>query len=205
MAIASEGSFGPHPSLYFVPADDEFLLFIDKENELEIIERELSTDTNFNAGEIKSEKELKGFANTALFPTHGLILRKNKDDYSAIKKGITDWETLMNAYYHFGKVDGMAYVATDMRALYNPTRMKVIEKAVQKLANKINSNCPQCNTPGFGITGAKPGLPCDLCGSPTHSTLSYIYACGKCTFRKEMKYPSGKTKEDPAYCDICNP
>ena len=30
LAIASEGSFGPHPSISFIPADDEFLLFIDK-------------------------------------------------------------------------------------------------------------------------------------------------------------------------------
>jgi len=43
MAIASEGSFGPHPSVFFVSADDEFLIFIDKKNGLEIIARELST------------------------------------------------------------------------------------------------------------------------------------------------------------------
>jgi len=71
MAIASEGSFGPHPSIFFVPADDEFLLFIDKKNELEIIVRELSTETNFNAAEIKSEKALKEYANAAYFPSHG--------------------------------------------------------------------------------------------------------------------------------------
>ena len=47
LAVASEGSFGPHPTIYFVPADDEFLLFFDKKNDLEIIVRELSTETNF--------------------------------------------------------------------------------------------------------------------------------------------------------------
>lgn len=205
MAIASEGSFGPHPSLFFVPADDEFLLFIDKKNELEIIVREISTETNFNAAEIKSETELKDFANAAQFPSHGLILRKHKEDYSKIKKGITNWETLLNAYRHFSKTDGLAYVETDMRAMYNPTRMKVIKKAAQKLADKINSQCPECKTPGFGITDSKQGLPCELCKFPTRSTLSYIYTCQKCNFQKEIKYPNGKTKEDPMYCDICNP
>ena len=29
LGIASEGSFGPHPSMFFVNADDEFLIFID--------------------------------------------------------------------------------------------------------------------------------------------------------------------------------
>lgn len=205
MAIASEGSFGPHPSLFFVPADDEFLLFMDRKNDLEIIVREISTETNFNSAEIKSETELKDFANAAQFPSHGLILRKNKNDYAEIKKGITDWDTLLEAYRYFSKTDGLAYVETDMRAMYNPTRMKVIKKAAQKLADKINSQCPECKTPGFGITDSKQGLPCELCKFPTRSTLSYIYACQKCNFQKEVKYPNGKTKEDPMYCDICNP
>ena len=42
---------------FFLPADEEFLLFIDKKNKLEIIVRELSTETNFNSSEIKTEKE----------------------------------------------------------------------------------------------------------------------------------------------------
>ena len=30
LAIASEGSFGAHPSLFFVPADEEWLIFIER-------------------------------------------------------------------------------------------------------------------------------------------------------------------------------
>jgi hypothetical protein len=30
LGIASEGSFGSHPSIFFAQADDEFLIFIDK-------------------------------------------------------------------------------------------------------------------------------------------------------------------------------
>ena len=48
LAIASEGSFGPHPTLFFIPADDEILVFVDKKNGLEIIAREISTESNFN-------------------------------------------------------------------------------------------------------------------------------------------------------------
>lgn len=47
LAVASEGSFGPHPYLFFVPANEELLLFLDKKNNLEITVRELTTDTNF--------------------------------------------------------------------------------------------------------------------------------------------------------------
>lgn len=205
LLVASEGSFGMHPTPYFIPADEEFLIFIDKQNDIEILVRELSVDTNFSGTEIKSEEELISFANLIQFPSHALILRKHKEDFIEIKKGITNWDKLLNTYNQINKMDGKAYVETDMRAMFNPTRMKVIEKATQKLAAKIKSTCPQCSFPGFAITDAKPGLPCKLCGFPTRSTLSYIYNCIKCNFTREENHPNGKTKEDPMYCDICNP
>jgi len=205
MAIASEGSFGQHPSIFFVQADDEFLLFMDKKNNLEIIARELSTETNFNGAEIKSEKELRDFANSSNFPSHGLILRKEKDDFTEIVKGITDWNKLFEVYNEYIKLYGSVYLETDMRAMYNPTRMTVIEKATIKLAHKMNNFCPKCNTPGFGVTEAKKGLPCELCNFPTRSTLSHMYSCQKCSFTLEEKYPFKKQKEDPMYCDFCNP
>lgn len=205
LAIASEGSFNPHPTIYFVPADDEFLLFMDKQNGLEIIVRELSTETNFNSAEIKTEEELNAFAGKAQFPSHGLIIRKSKEDFTDIVKGITNFEHLNTSFKHFILSYGTAFVETDMRAMYNPTRMKVIEKATKKLADKINSLCPVCKTPGFSITDVKQGLPCERCNFPTRSTLSYIYTCQKCFYAKEEKNPNSKFTEDPSYCDVCNP
>lgn len=205
LGVANEGSFGSHPSLFFVNADDEFLIFIDSKNKLEIIVRELSVDTNFNGKEIQSHNELMDFAKVVGFPEHGLILRKSKEDNSEIHKGITDNITLNNSFEHFYSNCNSVYVETDMRAMFNPTRMKVIEKAILKLVQKIQSTCPQCNTPGFGITDSKKGLECSLCGSPTKSTLSYIYVCQHCQFTKEEMYPNNKTSEDPTYCDYCNP
>lgn len=205
LGIASEGSFGSHPTIFFVPADDEFLIFIDKKNNLEIIERELSTQTNFTGDEIKSEKQLTDFANSVKFPSHALILRKAKNDNTEIIKGITDTEVLKKSFQLLIEKYGSAFAETDMRALYNPTRMGVIEIAAKKLVAKIKSCCPACNTPGFGITEAKQGLPCSLCGFKTRSTLSYIYQCKNCDFVKEEKFPKQKFAEDPMYCDICNP
>lgn len=37
LAIASEGSFGSHPTIYFAAADDEFLIFIDKKIILKLV------------------------------------------------------------------------------------------------------------------------------------------------------------------------
>jgi hypothetical protein len=205
LVIASEGSFGPHPSMPFVHADDEILLFIDKKNNLEIFTRILTTETNFNASEIRTKAELKEFALQAKFPSHGLIIKKSKHDFSDLKKGITNWKILTDAFDEFVHLNGSAYIETDMRAMYNPTRMEVIEKTTHKLVSKIHSTCPTCNTPGLGITGIKEGLPCNLCNMPTRSILSYIYECQQCDFSKEEKYPNQKETEDPMYCDFCNP
>jgi len=205
LGIASEGSFGAHPSIFFASADDEFLIFIDKKNNLEIIVRELSMQTNFNGREIKTEKELLDFAELVKFPSHGLILRKSKSDTSAIIKGITTTSQLKQAFRKLMDTSDAIYAETDMRAMYNPSRMTVIENATKKLVEKINSCCPQCRIPGFGVTAVKKGLECSLCGSPTKATLSFIYSCQICNFIKEEMYPNKKTSEDPMYCDYCNP
>jgi hypothetical protein len=83
--------------------------------------------------------------------------------------------------------------------------MKVIAEVTEKLIKKIQSTCPNCSIPGFGITDAKVGLPCQQCNLPTKSTLSYIYACLACGHQEEKKHPHAKTSEDPMYCDFCNP
>lgn len=205
LAIASEGSFGAHPSLFFANADDEFLIFIDRKNDLEIIVRELSTDTNFNGSEIDNEEALFSFAQEAKFPSHGLILRKSKNEKEAIFKGITSLAILKKTFHQLMQKYGSVYVETDMRAHFNPSRMVVIEKATRKLIEKIKACCPECSCPGFGVTAVHHGLPCSTCGSPTRSTLSYSYSCQKCNFTEEKRYPNNKTTEDPAYCDYCNP
>ncbi|HEX4875028.1 MAG TPA: DUF6671 family protein [Chitinophagaceae bacterium] len=205
LGVASEGSFGPHPFLYFIPANDELLIFIDRKNGFEIIVRELSTDTNFAGSTVLTKQELNDFAERVQFPSHGIILRPSPDNYTVITKGITDVATLHRVFNELMAQFGNVYAETDMRAHFNPLRMKVISKAVIKLTEKIASFCPQCNAPGFGVSDIREGLPCQLCGSPTRSTLSHVYSCHRCEYRTEKLYPNEKKEEDPMYCDYCNP
>lgn len=205
LAIASEGSFGSHPSLFFVQADDELVMLLDKKNELEIVAREISTVTNFNAQEVTSENELLAFAKKSLFPAHGIILKKSRANFSEMVKGICSVDELLNSYHRLKDRKGYVYAETDMRALYNPSRMRVIEQATIKLISKIKSSCPKCSTPGFSITDTVSGLPCETCNSPTRSALSHIYQCQKCGYQEEKKYPLGKKYENPQHCNWCNP
>lgn len=205
LCVASEGSFGPHPELVFVGADDELVMLVDRKNGFEIVARELSLTTNFNQAQINSEEALRDFATKAHFPEHALILKDRNSQWSQIVKGIHQWEVLLEVYHQMAMHQLPIYVETDMRAMHNPTRMSVIEQATKKLIEKVLSLCPQCRYPGFGIVKANPGLPCQWCKAPTRSVLSYIYACAHCGFEKEELFPHQKNTEDPMYCSFCNP
>ncbi|HEX8576546.1 MAG TPA: DUF6671 family protein [Flavobacterium sp.] len=205
LVVASEGSFGPHPSVFFAHADEELLMIIDTKNDLEIIAREISLDTNFNGSQVTSESRLTAFAEQAKFPSHALILKPSENNFSKIVKGITSIEELIQHFHKFVSEFGKAYVETDMRAMYNPTRMAVIATAAEKLVTTIKNCCPNCHTPGFSVNSVKSGLPCEICNFPTKSTLSFIYKCKKCLYESEEKFPHQKYTEDPMYCDYCNP
>lgn len=205
LAIASEGSFGPHPELCFLNADDELLYFFDNHHGLEITVREISFHTNFRGRVIRTQDELYAFAELAMFPSHALILRDSAGGTGVIYKGINEWKTLLECYGEIFSLHGQVYLETDMRAMYNPTRMEVIRQASKKLFKKILNQCPACSMPGFDIRNSIKGLPCGLCGCPTNSVLSHTYSCVKCNYSIEDHFPNKKQKEDPLYCQICNP
>jgi len=205
LAVASEGSFGPHPTIYFAAADEELLLFHDKKLEIEIVVKELSTATNYATDTITTWDELQDFAKKSGFPEHALILRKSHEDLIDIKKGITDSIELKEFFIDLKQRHPKVCVETDMRALYNPSRLLVIEQAGRKLAGVIIARCPSCSSPGFGIIGVTSGLACSLCGNPTNSTLAHVYGCKKCGHRDERLFPNNKREEDPMFCDYCNP
>lgn len=204
LAIASEGSFGPHPTLFIAPGDDELIMLKDLTNGVEIIARELTLDTNFSASLITNLEELETFLVQAKFPGHAVIIRKSEDSRGMVK-GVNDPELMAKLGQKYLNDYGSFFIETDMRAMHNPSRMQAIARAADKLFAKALSLCPSCSTPGFSITDIRPGLPCSACRFPTASALSHIYCCVKCGFSTETKYPNGKEAEEPMYCDMCNP
>lgn len=205
LAVANEGSFGPHPFIGFVSSDEELVVLVDAKHQLQIAAKGLSTETNFDGKKCSSFAQVKAFAEQVHFPTHGLIIRKEKESTLPIIKGITDWDVLEKEASTFIQAYGHLFVETDMRAMYNPTRMKVIETAAKKLIIKIFSSCTQCHAPGYDVVDYVSGLPCSNCGTPTRSTLAHLYKCSNCNFEEKKMFPYGKETEDPMYCDVCNP
>lgn len=205
LVIASEGSFGPHPVLGFVPVDAELLMLKDLKNDLEISVTELSLSVNFGSTEVASCAELLAFAARFKFPSHGLILKGHERGRLLCFKGITDEAALIHYFGVLKRRCSKVLVETDMRALFNPTRMEVIGQAAQKLAARVKCLCPACQKPGFGVVKAIPGLPCSECGLPTRSVKVHLLQCQPCGHREEVLYPNGNQFEEPMYCDFCNP
>ena len=161
--------------------------------------------TNFMGKYIETEGELLAFAKTVGFPDHALILRSSKEGSGAIYKGIQTPEELSHYFKEISQQYGTVFAETDMRALYNPTRMKIIEQCTRKLIQTIRCFCPACGAPGFGVGTSLSGLPCKLCATPTRSVLGYVRNCRQCGHTEETMYPNGKKYEDPMFCDCCNP
>jgi hypothetical protein len=209
LAIASEGSFGPHPQIPFVPCDREIVLLLDQEHKLEIVGQAISTDTNYRSQTIRSVDEALAFAQAVGFPGHGLVVMPTAvgSPASVIAKGITTATALTHAVETAltHSANGAVHIETDMRAHYNPTRMKVIAEATADLVRAIAQRCPNCGCPGFAIVRRNPGLPCAWCKTPTLLTLSVAYGCQRCNFEQTEHFPDGQQSADPGNCAYCNP
>lgn len=207
LGLASEGSFGPHPAIPYLPCNRELVILLDATHDLEIVGYDFSTDTNYRQQVVNSLEAALAFAQQIGFPSHGLVAMPTADspEPAAIVKGIVTESELREAVTPWLQRQGSVYLETDMRAMLNPTRMQAIARATQDLIRKLRSHCPQCDAPGFDVSDRKPGLPCGLCYTPTDLTLATVYRCQKCSFTQDRLYPDGIELADPAQCAYCNP
>jgi hypothetical protein len=204
LVLSSEGSFGPHPQLFFVPFNQELLLLQDFSRNLEIWVSQNSTDTNYAGAEIADKDSLLVFAHSIGFPDHAIILKNQQNAFSACYKGLTTEFALLEAYNYIKEHFGSVYAETDMRAMHNPRRMKAIAQACELLLNRMKSICEGCRLPGFGMAMFVPGQPCAFCNTPTHLPFKRILSCPHCQFSIE-EHLASHGGADPGSCSICNP
>lgn len=204
LSIASEGSFGPHPAFPFMPCDHEIMVFLDLKNNWVIAEQYVTPHTNYRTMSITPETKLDDFLEKARFPEHALTLQTHLDK-RVIAKGIRDIYTLQAALARGFQEETALFLATDMRAMMNPTRMKAIAELAEKLVLRIDTHCAQCACPGFGLKSTKGALPCSLCGSATTFYEKEIWGCIACEHKEDRMRRDGLLKADPTYCNYCNP
>lgn len=208
LALASEGSFGPHPETGFIPAGQELLHFADRARDFALTVSLTTAETNYRMAEVDSLDALTEFAQRARFPSHALILATGpRDAQRRILKGIRDETALAQAFANLQRESGetAVWVETDMRASHNPTRMAAIAQLAQTLATRLDTPCPACGLPGWGQVDALTGLPCAWCGTPTRLVHSVVHGCVKCGHSERRERPDGRATADPGHCPECNP
>ncbi len=205
LGLANEGAFVTDPYAGMLPWNNELIVLIDQQHQLEI--------TGFSGAPAQNEnsyvshwEEMERFAESALFPSHYLVVKPTDEYHPQSKKGIHTLTELKEAFEWAKSLStkGIVYVENDLRAFANPTRMENIRRAAVDLANKMISLCPQCQTPGFWIKDIKRGLPCNACGLATDQEITKIWGCAHCKYEemealKELKFAH------PSKCHHCNP
>lgn len=204
LGLASEGSFGPDPFTGMFSWNVEMIVWIDDLLGIEVVGVASGT-TNFAHRVTADWMDAEAFARGAGFPEHGLVVRPRREDDPRLRKGITDWQALREAFrWACGEADnGCAFMETDVRAHLNPTRMATIGLAAQDLARKLCTRCPVCAAPGFQLAESVPGLPCEECGAPTREARADIHLCVRCGHRVTVQRPS--ISAPAGRCDWCNP
>lgn len=221
LGLASEGSFGSHPQIAFIAGSSEILVFLDDELSIEIAESLTSANTNFANISVGSIDEAESFLLKVKFPSHGVIVQPDLRDQDFVsnigrailnkkaimQKGIQDKESLMSAirYCKQYSKNGLVRIETDMRAHMNPTRMRVLRSLAIKLARRLRSCCPQCNCPGFGLTGVKGFLHCAVCRYPSSAPAFELHSCARCGYSKTVPRSDGLSEVEAKNCQICNP
>lgn len=202
--IASEGSFGPHPTVSFLPGDVEYLLFYDSETDKYVCEVEVSTETNFAHMDLRKNDRIDKFLELTKFGTHAVTVRALEDDI-ILGKGIYQFDRLQMILDQYFKEYDVIRLETDMRAMMNPTRMRVIARVAEKLAVRLSRSCPECSHYGFGEVSVDGVLECELCSGETTLYKQRQVRCVFCGYSECHPREDGLRHADPTYCLSCNP
>ena len=206
--LASEGSFGPHPYIPLVPRCTEVVFFVDQVSDVEIYETITTPRTNFQSHVCRAGDDVSRFLTTARFPRHALVVAPEAALFGTVPvKGVSSLEELKEAIAQAAPAspNGTVRLMTDMRAHANPTRMAVIRALGHRLAKRLATQCPECDSPGFGIRDVVIGLPCEWCGEPTGLAVAESTRCVECKFTVCTRLQHIPKTADPGHCQYCNP
>jgi hypothetical protein len=206
IALASEGSFGPHPQAPFLPVNLEKLVLIDQATGLVAIEQHVDLCPCFASWEAARLEDIAAQVRAKGFPDQALIVRPNLGP-GPLRKGLQSEDELRQAILEAAgaSADRRAVVQTDMRAHLNPRRMQAIHTLAEKLAGRLTQSCPACLAPGWGLKRVSRGLPCAGCGAPTQWILEEIMGCFACDHESSVARSDGLREADPGHCPCCNP
>lgn len=205
IGIGSEGSYGPHPFVPFIPAGRELLVWHDIRSGVDIIDMLIDETPSFDHRDVKGMAEADSFLHDIDFPNQALVVSPVGAAF-IVAKGVRDQSTLIDATRSAISLSptAQARLQTDMRAFMNPRRMAVIAKLGKRFAKRLTTLCPECDHPGWGWVGTKDGLRCSACGCQTQLPSHDIMSCAACHTEELVERSTG-AEADPTFCPFCNP
>ena len=206
IGLASEGSIGADPLIPWIQSDYELAVFVDRERELIISESYKSNEIVAATITVRPGDDLSSFLVKADFPHHGLIVRTFTKDLSKSHKGIHDFATLQEAIESIAKLSPTQQVVieSDFRAMHSPSRQRNIATVATRLATRVATQCPECNTPGWGRVDYLKGVECRECGDENPDAIkAELLGCSRCDYRAPGKFL--RELLDAAQCAFCNP
>lgn len=97
VGLGSEGAYGPHPFVPFVPVGKELLVWHDLRSGLDIFELSIDEAPNFFHRDVSSLEDAKSFLSQIGFPQQGVVVLSADVAAENAEKGIRDYETLSGA------------------------------------------------------------------------------------------------------------
>lgn len=206
LGVASEGSIGADQQIPWIQSDYELAVFVDRERELIISESYKSNEIVAATITARADDDLSTFLIKADFPRHGLIVRAFSKEVSESRKGIRDASTLREAIESMALLSPshQVVIESDFRAMHSPSRQKNISSVAERLARRVATLCPECNSPGWGRIEYLKGVACRDCGDENLNAIrGELLGCYKCAYQA----PGEIIRDllDPAQCDFCNP
>lgn len=205
-ALASEGAYGPHPTIPLLAVGRELLLYVDAAQGFEIAEIRIDERPTFGHCPAVSVGDADAFLERIDFPEQGLVVAPVGRLNAPVAKGIrtvADLEIAIGTAVGLSPT-GRAHIETDMRAFMNPRRMVVIGEVGRQMTARLSTPCTHCRHPGWGKVRTEYGLPCSLCGCPTSLPRHDVFGCVSCGVEERHEQAPGAVA-DPTYCALCNP
>jgi hypothetical protein len=203
IGLGSEGSFGPHPDTPFLVVGLELVVCLDARDDLEVVERIMSVDTNFRHLDLTALPLPQGFLDAVGFPAHALVVAP-PDEWEPMFKGLQDLAAVEDAVVRCLEVGGVARLQADMRAHLNPTRQRELTGLAERLARRLCQFCPACSAPGWGLVDVERGLPCEWCAYPTPLVAAEVFGCARRGCNEQRRHPR-TTLASAGRCPMCNP
>jgi len=209
IGIASEGSYGPHPSIPFMPGGIEVMVLVDRRRNIIVSEYLVDDAPVYDHIVAQDIGSILTFLDRIRFAQHALIVRANEPDTdnAPIHKGLRTIASLSAAIAQCAahSRDGSALIQTDMRAYMNETRMALLGRLAVLLCDRLATPCPNCRSPGFGQISVETGLPCAWCGASSIAVRHRVFGCVACDYREIRPSSDGRTQAEPGECPECNP